>query len=164
MHTDADIELRILSHPRNLCVVRAAIETAVRRLGFNETDAAQIILAVDEAMANCIRHGYQGATDKPIWLQFHATPHETEPSFRITIEDHGRQIDPDQIHGRELDDVRPGGLGVHIIRQVMDEVSYSRREGCGMRLVMSKKLRPSATAAAPPGSGPNASKEVSEHE
>ena len=57
MNDDPDIELRILSHPRNLCVVRAAVEMAVRRLGFSEPDAAQIILAVDEAMANCIRHG-----------------------------------------------------------------------------------------------------------
>jgi hypothetical protein len=62
-------------------------------------------------------------------------------SLKIVIEDEARQVDPDQIKSRELDDIRPGGLGVHIIRQVMDEVTYERREGAGMRLTMAKSVK-----------------------
>jgi hypothetical protein len=58
--------------------------------------------------------------------------------LRIVIEDLGRQTDPGAIKGRDLDDVRPGGLGVHIIREVMDEVVYEKRPGGGMRLTLVK--------------------------
>lgn len=159
MSDQADIELRVLSDPRNLCVARAAVEAAVTRLGFGEDQVAQIILAVDEAMANAMRHGYDGATDQPIWLRFHVLPGDM-PSFQIVIEDQGRQIDPEQIRGRDLDDLRPGGLGVHIIRQVMDQVSYSCRDGGGMKLVMSKTARPAPPPPQSPGGSLDVSKEV----
>ena len=63
------------------------------------------------------------------------------------IEDEAAQVDPAAMQGRELDDVRPGGLGVHIIREVMDEVVYSKRETKGMRLTM-VKLAPGTPGAA----------------
>ena len=49
-----------------------------------------------------------------------------------------KQVDPESIQPRDLDDIRPGGLGVHIIREVMDEVAYEKRQGPGMRLTMIK--------------------------
>jgi anti-sigma regulatory factor (Ser/Thr protein kinase) len=56
------------------------------------------------------------------------------------IEDEAEQVDPCTIKSRCLDEVRPGGLGVHIIREVMDEVAYECRSGgVGMRLTMVKK-------------------------
>jgi anti-sigma regulatory factor (Ser/Thr protein kinase) len=65
------------------------------------------------------------------------------------VRDFGRQVDPSTIRSRSLDEVRPGGLGVHIIRSVMDEVEYSRAEGGGMRLRMLKYLpRGAADSAA----------------
>ena len=48
-------------------------------------------------------------------------------------------MDPAVIKSRNLDEVRPGGLGVHIIKAVMDEVSYEKRNPIGMRLTMTKK-------------------------
>jgi hypothetical protein len=60
--------------------------------------------------------------------------------LRIVIEDCGRQADPDAIKGRDLDDIRPGGLGVHIIREVMDQAVYEKRPAGGMRLTLVKWL------------------------
>ena len=54
------ILLRILSQPRYLCVVRAAEEMAATRMGLDTDDADRVVLAVDEACANVIRHGYRG--------------------------------------------------------------------------------------------------------
>ena len=51
-------------------------------------------------------------------------------------------VDPSDIKPRDLDDVRPGGLGVHIIVECMDEVTYSPRDGGGTVLTMVKNLRP----------------------
>ena len=57
------------------------------------------------------------------------------------IEDEAKQIDPDSICGRDLDDVKPGGLGVHIIKEVMDVAEYQQRDPVGMRLTMVKQLQ-----------------------
>ena len=48
-------------------------------------------------------------------------------------------FDPEAIAGRPLENVRPGGLGIHIMKSVMDRVSYARAEGGGMMLNMSKR-------------------------
>jgi anti-sigma regulatory factor (Ser/Thr protein kinase) len=133
----SDIELRIMSEPRWLCVVRAALDTALAKLGVVEAVRGLVTLAVDEAVTNVIRHGYEGRSDKPIWVRF-AAMNGASPAFRIVIDDEGRQVDPDKIRGRDLENVRPGGLGVHIIRQVMDEVAYTARPEGGMRLTMVK--------------------------
>ena len=143
---DADIEIRLLSHPRNLCVVRGAVRAAFESAGFGQAACAQVVLAVDEALANVIRHGYEGREDGPIWVRLSACVENERSGLQVVIEDEGQQIDPEKICGRDLSDVRPGGLGVHIIRQVMDDVVYSKRPEAGMRLALTKWA--DATAAA----------------
>jgi serine/threonine-protein kinase RsbW len=136
-----DLRLELVSDPVYLCGVRELVVHTARRLGYTEKDASQIALAVDEALVNVIRHGYDRCCDGRIWLSIspqRSTGGEVE-ALHIIIEDEARQVDPCQIKGRSLDEIRPGGLGVHIIRQVMDEVCYSKREGCGMKLAMKKK-------------------------
>ena len=54
------------------------------------------------------------------------------------IEDEARQVSPEQMRGRELEDIKPGGLGVHIIKEIMDEVTYEQRPNQGMRLTLVK--------------------------
>src|SRR4029434_8191323 len=97
------------------------VASVSRRLGFSEEACGQIALAVDEALCNVIRHGYERRKDGPIWVSL--WPMDSNgggPGGRIVIEDEAKQIDPEEIKGRDLDEIRPGGLGVHIIRQVMD--------------------------------------------
>lgn len=139
-----DIELQIVSHPRYLCVARAAVAAAAEKYGFDQETVGQVMLAVDEAVTNVIRHGYDGAEDQPVWVRMGPNTPDGHPGFTIIVEDRGRQIDPDAIRGRDLDQVRPGGLGVHIIRNVMDEATYARRPDRGMRLTMAKRLTPAA--------------------
>lgn len=148
MNQSPSIRLEIVSDPVYLSGAREMVSAVSRRLGFSEEGAGQIALAVDEALCNVIRHGYDRRTDRPIWLNLWALAPENGrgPGVKIVLEDEARQIDPVQIKSRDLDEVRPGGLGVHIIRQIMDEVSYERRERSGMRLTMVKRV------AAPAGS------------
>jgi len=140
--------LELLSQPRYLCGARDMISAIARRLGFGDLECSQIALAVDEALSNVMRHGYAEREDGKIWVSFWPARDERtgRPGLRIVIEDQGRQVDPANICGRDLDDIRPGGLGVHIIRQVMDNVSYERRDGAGMRLIMEKRA-PGAEAS-----------------
>jgi anti-sigma regulatory factor (Ser/Thr protein kinase) len=135
-----DIELRLVSNPRYLCVARQVVTTMLDRLGADESLCGQVALAVDEALSNVIRHGYDGRTDQPIWLKLSPTTDGRASCIEIVIEDRAKQVAPDRIVGRDLEDIRPGGLGVHIIRQVMDRVDYASGPEGGMRLTMVKCL------------------------
>ncbi len=134
-----DLRVEMVSNPRYLCALRELMTALARQLEFTETQCSQIALAVDEALANIIRHGYDNATDRPITLSI--TPYVDSAAgqcVRIVIEDEARQVEPSTIRGRDLADIRPGGLGVHIIREVMDQAVYERRESVGMRLTLVK--------------------------
>lgn len=134
-----DIRLELVSDPIYLAGARELVSAVARRLGFNDEGCGQIALAVDEALCNVIRHGYDKRRDGPIWLSLWPASPGGEAGVTIVIEDEARQVDPAEIRGRDLDEIRPGGLGVHIIREVMDEVRFERREKVGMRLTLVKR-------------------------
>jgi anti-sigma regulatory factor (Ser/Thr protein kinase) len=108
------------SRPCCLPVVRAAVGQAAVMVGWDETESRAITLAVDEALTNVIRHAYHGRNDARIELHCHVR--EGELQFRIR--DTGDPPDPTLICAREVGCDKIGGLGTHIIRDVMDTVSY----------------------------------------
>jgi serine/threonine-protein kinase RsbW len=146
-----DIELRLLSNPMYLSGARDLVTNIAGRCGFDELGCGKLALAIDEALCNIIRHGYDDRTDCPIAIfigftdAIQSTPGRQAESrgprsLVVIIEDEGHQVDPATIVGRPLEEVRPGGLGVHIIREIMDEVVFEKRETVGMRLIMRKAL------------------------
>lgn len=147
--------LEMSSDPKLLAAARAMIGKLAERLGFADSQAAQIALALDEALCNIINHGYNRRSDGRIWVRVWPSDGDAA-GIRIVIEDLARQVDPSSIRSRDLDDVRPGGLGVHIIRESMDHVQYEKREGGGMRLTIVKHLvnenEPTASARGAPQS------------
>lgn len=139
---------------RSNCAALAEVRAQVRRItadeGFDEETVGQIALVVDEALANVINHGYEGKEDQPIDLGFFRVHGEAGLGLEITVRDFGRQVDPATIRSRDLEEVRPGGLGVHIIQSVMDDVRYDRPTDGGMLLTMIRwHNRPSASATSP---------------
>ena len=132
------IRLSFLSHPRYLDPLRALVREATGLVGLEEEESAKVVLAVQEAMANVIRHCYKDCPDERIDVTFSFTDEQVE----IRIDDYGKWVDPSQIKGRDLDDVRPGGLGVHLMRSVMDKVEYKRNEWGGTSLTMIKRAPP----------------------
>ena len=105
--------------------------------GFDEDEIQFIILAVDEACANVIRHAYNNRTDGPIALA--CTTSDNRIEFRLL--DHGKSAVEQDLKSRSLDEVRPGGLGMHLIRSIMDEVHYDSG-GDGNKLILAKSMRP----------------------
>lgn len=162
MTNPPDIRLQMVSDPTYLAGARDLVASVARRLGFSEEGCGQIALAVDEALCNVIRHGYDRRKDGPIWLSLWPLAGENGhgPGIQIVLEDEAKQVDPALIKSRDLDEIRPGGLGVHIIKQVMDEVRYEKRDRIGMRLTLVKR-KPKESGAQPaaesqasrPGSG-----------
>jgi sigma-B regulation protein RsbU (phosphoserine phosphatase) len=78
------------------------------------------VLATDEACQNIIRHAYGGESDDVIEFEIE---HQGD-ALVFSLVDHAPAIDPSQVQPRDLDDIRPGGLGTHFIRRVMDEVEF----------------------------------------
>ena len=136
-----DVVLRLLSNPIYLSGARDLVTNIAGRVGFDELGCGKLALAIDEALCNIIRHGYDDRTDRPITVSIgFETGADGSRSLLVIIEDEGRQVDPATIVGRPIEEVRPGGLGVHIIREVMDEVHYEKRDIIGMRVRMRKAL------------------------
>jgi anti-sigma regulatory factor (Ser/Thr protein kinase) len=115
------LKLSMSSDPRYLGVVRSAIERYASLIGFGEEDCRWITLALHEALTNVIRHAYHGKEDQPIEISFG----ESQGGIEILLVDHGDGVRPEQLSGRPLDEVRPGGLGTHMIREIMDNVHYA---------------------------------------
>lgn len=144
-----DVCLELYSQPRLLAGARALISNVAQRIGFDDVHCGQISLAIDEALCNIINHGYKRRTDGRIWVMIWALQNQP-PGLRIVIEDEAAQVDPGSIQSRDLEDIRPGGLGVYIIQEIMDEVKYEKRPKAGMRLTMAKYL-PQGAEASPRG-------------
>lgn len=117
-------QVEILSDPACLKIVRDAVANFCQTAGMDENEKCQVVLAVDEACTNIIRHSYEGATDKPILCEGRLEGN----SIVFVLRDYGKKVDLAKIRARDLSDVRPGGLGVHFIREVMDSVEF---EDCG---------------------------------
>lgn len=115
-------EIRLTSDPRLLGVVRGAVEQFATALGFDDAQCRKITLAVDEALSNVIRHAYKNECNHTIELTCQAQADWLE----FTFIDRGQPADPARICGQPLDEVALGGRGTHLIRQIMDEVSYER--------------------------------------
>lgn len=137
-HATPPLRFEMLSQPRYLSAIRAMVSNVAQRFGFNETECGQIALAVDEAICNIISHGYDKRDDGRIVVS--VWPQERPAGLRLVIEDNARQVDPTSIKSRDLEDIRPGGLGVHIIREVMNEAVYEKRQEGGMRLTLVKHI------------------------
>ncbi|MBU1196842.1 MAG: ATP-binding protein [Proteobacteria bacterium] len=130
------IHLNIKSHPRNLARIRKEISNAAAVTNLSEEIISSIILAVDETCSNIIRHSYKNNPDCRINL----TIELTRESICITIRDNGAEFDICSAQPRDVTDVKPGGLGIYIIKQVMDNVEYCRTKDGYNQIKLIKKL------------------------
>ncbi len=135
-HIDT-IEISIPAKPEFLKIIRAAVSSICQVMGFCDEDLNNVILAVDESCSNIIKHAYGGPTEKPIQAKINIC----RDKFEINLRDYGKKADLKKIKPRKLDDVRPGGLGVHLIKSVMDEVVYDNSLEQGNRLKLVKNIK-----------------------
>ncbi len=140
------VTLELPSDPGVLFLVRALVDRLAERLGFERREAERMVLAVDEACANVIRHAYGGRVDGRLIVTF-VVKSET---FEVTIRDFGEQKDPEAFQSRDLLEVRPGGLGMHFIRSAMDEARYEHPADGGTLLRLLKRRQRSVEAEGEP--------------
>jgi len=131
-----EIEVRVTSEAGNIGILRECAAAIASKMGFSERKQMFIALAVDEAVANVIKHAYRSQPGKDIVVKFVID----KDSLTIVIRDFGERTDLSKIKSRDLDDVREGGLGVFLIKSTMDKVEYRRDIPEGTELKMVKYL------------------------
>jgi serine/threonine-protein kinase RsbW len=144
---DVRLTFVIPSHPRFLALVRATVAELGATYGLSEPECCNVTLAVDEALANIIRHAYHGDPDQPIELTCTASA----AAFEFTMVDRGQPFDPGRIKTRPPDEHALGGRGIHLIRMIMDEAIYDRI-AAGNRLRLRKRIPTGAVDATNQGS------------
>jgi anti-sigma B factor antagonist len=131
--------LRISSSPAHLPMVRSAVDKLCEMMGFDPVSAAQVVLSVDEALSNVIRHAYDQRCDQPIEVTLE--PLDGAPGLRVRLRDRGQAVDPSMLQPPDTgEELTPGGLGLLIIRQNMDEVTYQPLDEGGALLTLVKRL------------------------
>ena len=132
------LELKVTSHPSNLAVVRKAIEGFATANRFDEKSAAEIGLCVNEAIANIIRHAYRGNETRPVHVAA-AMEDRDGGTIVVTLRDWGVGIDPGTLPCRPYDPLKPGGVGLICLQQLMDRVAYTPQPGGGMLTTLTRR-------------------------
>jgi sigma-B regulation protein RsbU (phosphoserine phosphatase) len=131
------IELRFPACTEQLRDVRDVVRKTLESQDCRADFIASTVLAVDEATVNVIRHAYKEGESGEVILQI--ARDNDRLIFRLI--DFAAPIDQATIKPRNLGDIRPGGLGVHIIREIMDTMEFVQPpQGAGNALEMTKKL------------------------
>ena len=137
----AEATLNVDARVESLAAVRAFVERACRLTGLDPASCFDLKLAVDEACANIIDHGYQGRAGGAIRIGCSSD----ESSVRVTIVDWGRAFAPAELPPADVTSdwkQRPvGGLGWHLIQQSVDEIDYEPDPAAGNRLTLVKRSR-----------------------
>jgi serine/threonine-protein kinase RsbW len=142
--------LSIPGKTENLEAIRGFVAGVARNAGFGEDDVNKIELAVDEACSNVIEHAYSPDETKDIGIAVAID----RLKMTVTVTDHGRSFHFDGVPlpdmKQYLAELRVGGLGIYLMKMLMDEVEYrseSGRNEVRMSKYFKKKSRPPAAAA-----------------
>lgn len=132
-----EVIITVPSHPKYLALVRAVTVGMGVQNKVDDTVIKHMEHAVDEACSNVIKHAYAGDPNKEIGVTLRISPE----AFEVIIEDSGLKADVASVKGRRLDDIRPGGLGVHLIKRACDIVEFDEKKKNGNKLRLVKYLK-----------------------
>ena len=137
-----EVGLRIASDPRWLRLARLIVEQCCREFGFARSPTREIVMAVDEAVANVMRHAYRGETSRPIRIVCRCA----RGALEVEVWDRGGEFDPFGHPVPPPGELRRGGRGLFLIRSSMDECEYRREDGWN-RIRLTKRLPAPAAGA-----------------
>lgn len=121
--------LKIESKTERLIEVREFVSAAAREFGFTDEETSKIALAIDEACTNVIKHAYNFDPAKEITIDVN----RGNGKFEVQISDNGKQFDPGGISSPDMKEYlshfKRGGLGVYLMKSLMDKVEYNITPG-----------------------------------
>ena len=133
--------LVVSNQTRHLIVVRDFVSRFVQQSRLPKEDENKVVLAVDEAVSNIIEHGYDEGAEGSIELEIEID----DSQFKIVIRDTGRLFNPESVPNPDMKShVQRGhkkGLGIYLMRQIMDEVRYKFKDGVKNELTLVKFIK-----------------------
>ena len=134
-------ELRVSSKTENLSEIRDFVSENAQSAGIPLTTVENIVLAVDEACTNIIKHAYKSSPDGEIIIRMEYDKYK----LTITIKDYGKSFQPERIPPPDLQkyykERKVGGLGMYLMKSLMDDVKYISVPGKYNQVLLSKNLR-----------------------
>jgi serine/threonine-protein kinase RsbW len=135
--------LVVKSKTDNLAAIRDFISSTAASAGIPAEVIGDIILAVDEACTNIIKHAYKSYPDGEITIKLEYS----DKKFTIKLIDHGDSFNPTLVPQPDIQKYyrqrKVGGLGVYLMKSLMDEVKYISVPGKYNQVLLSKNLNPS---------------------
>jgi|TARA_B110000263_G_scaffold162358_1_gene141262 anti-sigma regulatory factor (Ser/Thr protein kinase) len=132
-----DDHLDVPANAENLKKIRDFVRGYIDKCKGLESYKDEIVLAIDEACQNVVRHAYRDKNGNvAIKLSFQ------NKEFIVSLEDDGTPAIPEKIKPRNIEDIKPGGLGTFFINQIMDSVSFQSTSPHWVNcLIMKKKIK-----------------------
>ena len=137
MSDSSTLELRFPSDPKRLRMVRERVQEVAEEIGCSKKLISDLVIAINEACMNIMQHAYKGDRSGEIVLQIQ----EDSGDLHVVLTDFAAPVDPGLIRPRNLEDVKPGGLGTYFIQEIMDDCTYGHLDNsAGNYLRMRKKI------------------------
>ena len=119
--------------------IRDLVAEVARKGGFSEKEIYSLQLAADEAASNIIEHAYAGVSNASLDITCDCEGDE----LTITMRDNGKPFDPSKVKQpnlkADLSERQIGGLGMYLMRKLMDDVRYEANSRTGNLLTMIKR-------------------------
>ncbi len=128
-------KIEFSSHTGNLALMRDCVRDFLNGYPFSERERLLMVLGVDEACTNIIRYAYRLRDDQLIALSMEGL----RRGVRVRVRDYGEQVRSHEMKGRSHDLIKPGGLGLYLIRSAFDEVDYLLKRH-GTEVVLTKNF------------------------
>ena len=136
--SEINYQLKVPSQTDNLELIREFVSRVAAKMGFDSDDVNKIELAIDEACTNVIKHAYEKNSKKPIDIAIKLD----YDKLTIIVTDQGKGFDADDIKIPDmkeyLAEMRVGGLGIFLMKNLMDEVKFEVKPGVRNQVKMVK--------------------------
>lgn len=133
--------LKVKSRTENLSVIRDFVNSAALQMKIPKDIVENIILAVDEACTNIIKHAYNYSSDGDISIKIKPSTSK----FIVSVIDNGISFEPEKIPKPDLQKYyrqkRVGGLGIYLMKSLMDDVKYISKPGKYNEVLLTKNIK-----------------------
>jgi len=119
--------------------VRTFSREVFEKINLPQEQKDELVLAIAEAAQNIVKHGYKGVEETTDRMEIKISINDGE--LEIGFFDKGKEVVPENIKHRKLDDIKPGGLGTFFIKEIMDAAVFKRdQKGWVNHLILTKKI------------------------
>jgi len=128
-----------LVNTASLKEVRTFSRDVFEKINLPQEQKEELVLAIAEAAQNIVKHGYKGVEETTDRMEIKISLKDGE--LEIGFFDKGKEVVPENIKHRKLDDIKPGGLGTFFIKEIMDAAVFKRdQKGWVNHLILTKKI------------------------